>query len=131
MQKSGRAAFDHLLEEVLAELSTPIKALLDRVPLIVEDYPSAALVRELGLHSRKELCGLYRGIPQTERTIEVPAVPSDTIQIFREGIVLAARHTRQASFEEALKEQIRITVLHELGHHFGLDEDDLEEMGYG
>ena len=56
------------------------------------------------------------------------ADPPETIQLFREGIVAAAGGWPAGA--EAVAEEIRVTVLHEVGHHFGLEEDDLEEVGY-
>lgn len=131
MDSQSRDYFDVNLEAVLANLSEAIARLLDKVPMIVEDYPSDALVRKLGLRSRRQLCGLYTGIPLTNRSIEGPAVPSDAIQIFREGILSQTRFVNGQITTEGLREQIRITILHELGHHFGMTEQDLDELGYG
>lgn len=131
MDSQSRAYFDLNLEAVLANLSEAIATLLDKVPMIVEDYPSDALVRKLGLRNRRQLCGLYTGIPLTNRSIEGPAVPSDAIQIFREGILSQTRYVNGEITTEGLREQIRITILHELGHHFGMTEEDLDEIGYG
>ncbi|PQO25398.1 hypothetical protein C5Y96_23955 [Blastopirellula marina] len=131
MDAQSRDYFDLNLEAVLANLSQAITTLLDKVPMIVEDYPSDDLVRKLGLHSRRQLCGLYTGIPLTNRSIEGPPVPSDAIQIFREGILSQTRYLNGKITTEGLREQIRITILHELGHHFGMTEEDLDEIGYG
>ncbi len=131
MDQQSRENFDLHLEAVLARLPESIATLLNRVPMIVEDYPSDEMVRKLGLHHRRQLCGLYTGIPLTSRSIEGPAVPSDAIQIFREGILSQTRYLNGRIATEGLQEQIRITILHELGHHFGMTEEDLEELGYG
>ncbi|PQO42517.1 metallopeptidase family protein [Blastopirellula marina] len=131
MDDQTRENFDLHLEQVLAKLPQNIATLLNKVPMIVEDYPSDALVRQLGLRNRRQLCGLYTGIPLTKRSIEGPAVPSDAIQIFREGILGQTHYVAGRVTTEALQEQIRITILHELGHHFGMTEEDLQEIGYG
>jgi predicted Zn-dependent protease with MMP-like domain len=70
------------------------------------------------------LYGLYEGVPLTERGVEAPFEP-DRITIYR--------RTLEAEFRAPaeLEKQIRITVLHELAHYFGLDEDRLDELGYG
>lgn len=99
--------------------------------------------------SDDELLGLHSGIALTERSVEHSGVLPPTIHIFREGVVLLAgsgadgwggwidgRPAEQQSeealdAEDAIFEEIRITLLHELGHHFGLDEDDLDRLGYG
>ncbi len=82
------------------------------------------------------LCGLHTGIALTERSVERPD-SSDVIHLFREGIVDTAGGWEEASDEEGeyggearIREEIRVTILHEIGHHFGLDEGDLERLGY-
>ncbi len=119
-----RRRFDELLETVLSALPRRLKTLLDEAPLIVEDHPSPALRRELGLESDDVLCGLHSGTPLTERSIEQPDELPETIHLFREGILAHAGEWQHVHHE------IRITLLHEIGHHFGLDEDDLAELGY-
>lgn len=141
MRIRERERFDGLFEEVLAELPDAIHRLLDECPIVLEDRPSRRLLEELrgsiGLDPEDELlCGLHTGIPLTERSVERPEL-SDTIQIFREGIVDMAGGWEEGEDEEGpfggverIREEIRITILHEIGHHFGLDEDDLERLGY-
>lgn len=131
MDPRSRDNFDRHLEQVLAKLPPRITELLEQVPLYVEDHPSEAMLKQLGLRDRRELCGLYTGIPKIDRSIEGPPVPSDAIQIFREGIISQTRYLSGKVSGAPLREQIRITVLHELGHHFGMTEDELEEIGYG
>jgi predicted Zn-dependent protease with MMP-like domain len=126
-----REIFDRLLEEVLASLPEPIADILEDVPLYVEDYPSDGILRQMRIRDRTSLCGLYTGIPLIERTAEVQPVLSDSIHLFREGIVAHTIDVAGRLEQEELKRQIRITILHELGHHHGFDEDELEEMGYG
>jgi len=130
MDEALRAYFDEQLEAVLEKMPPMVHDLLDRVPLYVEDYPSEAEMRRVGVHRRELLCGLYTGIPLTFRTVDQSGVLSDVIRLYREGILrLASR--RNGVDEKTLREQIRITLLHELGHHHGLTETDLQELGYG
>jgi len=145
-----RDHFDRLLERILNAQPQQIHDLLEEVPLIIEDYPAPRLVREFcaknpDLNPRQlpfQLCGLYTGFPVTIRTIEQPTRLPDRIQLFRAGIFLAStRHVNDpaalaaapdlAPEDAALLEQIRITLLHEIGHHFGLNEEDLRKLGYG
>lgn len=70
------------------------------------------------------LLGLYEGFPLPDRMTEVPAAVPDRIWLFKDDI------EDYAEDEQDLIEQVRITLLHELGHYFGLDEDDLEALGY-
>ncbi|MFA7236987.1 MAG: metallopeptidase family protein [Phycisphaeraceae bacterium] len=126
MNQSRRDHFDAMLERVIDGLPPQLRELLDEVPLIVEDYPSREICEAFDLEYRDELCGLHDGIPLTDRSVEGGNVGvPDHIMIYREGILAMADNDPQ------LREQIRITVLHEIGHHFGLDEDDLEKLGYG
>lgn len=141
MRTRERERFDRLFEEVLAELPDELHRLLDECPIVLEDRPSRRLLEqlggELGLDPEDELlCGLHSGIPLTERSVERPDA-SDVIHVFREGIVDMAGGWEEGEDEqgpfggvERIRREIRITILHELGHHFGLDEEDLERLGY-
>jgi predicted Zn-dependent protease with MMP-like domain len=138
MNRSERERFDRLFEEVLASLPEGVHALIEEVPLVLEDRPSREILRELGIADDDDeiLCGLHTGVPLTDRSVE-RADASDVVQIFREGIVDMAGGWDEDEDEEGpfggverIREEIRITILHELGHHFGLDEDDLDRLGY-
>ena len=126
-----RDYFDTHLETVLAELPDGIHTLLEKVPLHVEDHPSDRVLREVGIRRRQNLCGLYTGIPLTEKSVDHSGTPPDVVTIYREGVMASACDERGHLSEEELRRQIKITVLHEIGHHHGLDEDDLAELGYG
>lgn len=125
-----RALFDQLLEQVLADLPDDLHALLEEVPLIVEDYPSPALSDELGLEAPDGLCGLHDGVALTERSVEASAELPTMIYLFRVGIIGMARDARGRLDHAELRHQIRVTLLHEIGHHFGFEEDDLRALGY-
>ena len=130
MKPELRKFFDRHLEQVLAQLPAQARKLLDEVPLYVEDYPSREVMREMGVRRRDELCGLYTGIPLIDRSVEQSPTLSDVVQIYREGILSLATDENGHIDEPELREQIRVTILHELGHYHGLDEDDLEKLGY-
>lgn len=125
-----RQRFDRLLEQVLDDLPPDLAGLFDEIPLVVEDRPSPGVMRELGIRHADELCGLHTGIPLTQRSVEHSGALPTVVTIYRLGILAWADQTDSADRDSALREQIRITVLHELGHHFGLDEDDLRNLGY-
>jgi predicted Zn-dependent protease with MMP-like domain len=126
-----RRRFDDLLEQVLAELPPLVHELIDRVPLHVEDYPSADVLARTGARRRDQLCGLFTGIPITDRSIQHSGTLPDVVTIYREGILALARDAYGPVRAERLKREIRITILHELAHYHGLDEDELRELGYG
>lgn len=130
MSPKERARFDSLLEEVLDALPPHIRRLLDDVPLIVDDRPSPAILKSMGMGPEESLCGLHTGVPITERSVEHSGVMPDEIRIFREGILETAGGWDQEEADDWVFDEIWVTVLHEMGHHFGLDEKDLEELGY-
>lgn len=123
--KIRRREFDRMLEEALDALPEPFAKWLDEVPVIVEDEPSEELLEEMGIDEAGDLLGSYHGVALTCRSVEDGVRLPDQILIFRLPLVELC-HTR-----EELAQEIRKTLLHELGHYAGLDEDDLEQMGYG
>jgi predicted Zn-dependent protease with MMP-like domain len=126
-----RSYFDEALEQALAELPPEAKKLLDDVPLVVDDYPSPEVLQRVGVRHRGALCGLYTGVPLIHRSVQQSGIPSDVIHIYREGILNQATSRRGEINAEKLRRQIRITILHELGHHHGLTESELRALGYG
>ncbi len=115
--------FYELVERALEGLPPEISELLDNVAIVVDDWPdySTPLVAE---HPDDTLYGLYEGVPLTERGVGYHGMLPDKITIFRGPL------KRDFSRGE-LEEQIRITVVHEIAHHFGIDDDRLEELGWG
>ena len=134
MTDDERARFDALLEGVLSALPEQVMALLDEVPLIVLDEPTPDILRSLDVPEERwetearTLCGLHSGYSLLERSVEVSGELPEQIHLFRRGTVHAAGGWHD---ERTLVGEIRITVLHEIGHHFGLDEEDLEQLGFG
>jgi predicted Zn-dependent protease with MMP-like domain len=131
LNQATRDRFDALLDEVLAQLPDHIHELIEQVPLHVEDYPSQEVMVSTGVRRRDQLCGLFTGIPITEHSIMHSGNLPNVVTIYREGILAATRYHYGNVNDDDLFEEIRITVLHELAHHHGLDEDELHELGYG
>ncbi len=131
MDARTRERFDRQVDWVLARMPPRVHELLQSVPLHVEDHPSARMMAELRVRWREQLCGLYTGIPLGEKSVSHSGPMPDVVTIYREGILAAARDRRGAIPINRLREEIRKTILHELGHHHGLDEDELRELGYG
>lgn len=130
MNPAERAEFDRYLDQVLAELPPLAKATLDEIPLIVEDYPSLAIRQAEGLEHRDELCGYFEGVPKFEQSVSEGYRLPNRIYLFREGnLSLAIDEEGQVDTAELLR-QIRITVLHEVGHFLGMTEEELAELGY-
>jgi predicted Zn-dependent protease with MMP-like domain len=125
-----RKRFDEILDQVVAELPEAVTRILDEVPLIVEDHPSPEVMKELDVKDRDELCGLHDGVPLTEPERRHQLEHPDAILIFRAGIMAMATTDAGKISRSELRRQIRITILHEVGHHYGMSEDDLKELGY-
>ncbi len=141
MNRTQQERFDALLEEALEGLPPGVAQVIEEMPVIVEDRPSDQLMAELRRQgvigpddrpgrSGDEPMGLHSGIAITERSVEGPVPLPSTVHIFREPIVEFAGGWDAPDADDAIYEEIRITLLHEIGHHFGLDEDDLEGLGY-
>lgn len=117
------AEFDRVVEEALDEIPEEFEPYLDNVIIEVRDRPDASILRDREISGT--LLGLYVGTPLEEKGPEmINTVFPDRIYIFRENLCRVCR-TRND-----LIDQIRVTVLHEIGHHFGMDEDQLEDLGY-
>ncbi|MGH3145386.1 MAG: metallopeptidase family protein [Rubrobacter sp.] len=115
--------FYELVERALEGLPPELSALLDNVAIVVDEWPdySTPLVAD---DPEDTLYGLYEGVPLTERGWGYSGVLPDKITIFRGPLM--------RDFEaHELEEQVRVTVVHEIAHYFGFDEDRLEELGWG
>ncbi len=119
------ATFRALVEQALHSMPEQFRPYLDRLVVDVEPAPDDATVRSVDLDDRRELLGLYHGTPLTERSIEHSGALPDRIVIYQRNIERLCRTRRD------VVQQVRQTVLHEIGHHFGLEEEDLDELGYG
>ena len=117
--------FEELVLEALASLPAGLQERLGDVVVDVEAMPDRATARELGLRSRRRLLGLFHGVPLTEQSVTDLARLPSRITIYRDNIRRICRTRRQ------IVQQVRKTVLHEIGHHFGMDERDLDDLGYG
>jgi predicted Zn-dependent protease with MMP-like domain len=115
--------FYELVERALEGLPPELSELLDNVAIVVDDWPDYSTPLANGDYG-DTLYGLYEGVPLTERGGGYYGILPDKITIFKGPLERDFRRTE-------LEEQIRITVVHEVAHHFGIDEDRLEELGWG
>jgi predicted Zn-dependent protease with MMP-like domain len=115
--------FYELVERALEGLPPELAELLDNVAIVVDDWPDYSTPLVSG-DPYDTLYGLYEGVPLTERGAGYHGMLPDKITIFRGPL---ERDFRRGELEE----QIRITVVHEIAHHFGIDEERLEELGWG
>jgi predicted Zn-dependent protease with MMP-like domain len=120
-----RQRFQQLVAEALEGIPAPFSEHLETIAVVVEDEPSAELLREMGLHPRHDtLFGLYEGTPLHERALDETLALPDRITIFYRPLVRAFRTP------VAIRREIRKTVVHELAHFFGLEDGDIEAEGY-
>lgn len=112
--------FDQWIHKALAGLPAPFAALADEVSIVVEEEPSAEVLQEFELESEDDLLGLYQGVSISETSFFQPAgeLPA-RIAIYR-GPILRLCRTKDEVIHE-----VRDTVVHELGHHVGLDDEDM------
>jgi len=111
--------FEALVQKALDGLPEEFAALLNNVAVVLEEEPAAEDLESVGLHpGQDELLGLYTGIPLSERDSFYSALP-DKVSLFR-GPILRICQTRR----EVVRE-VRDTLVHELGHHFGLEEHEM------
>ena len=120
-----REKFAGMVAAALDEIPEEFQAYLANLEVVVEDEPDAALLRDLQLDPRHDtLFGLYDGTPVPLRGDHDGGVLPDRIVLFYRPLVRACRTPR------ALRREIRDTVIHEIAHHFGFDDDALEDEGY-
>jgi len=116
--------FAELVREALADIPAPFAEYMQNVVVDVETLPDKEACAAGGVEDPRDLLGLYEGVPLTERTVEDgPRLP-DRIVLYRRNI------ERMGRSRNGIIREIRTTVFHEVGHHFGLDEDELADLGF-
>jgi len=117
--------FAGYVSDALDGLPEEFQSRLENIQVDVEEWPSPEDLLDVGLREqdRAHLLGLYHGVPLTDRTTAYMALP-DRITIYMRPLLSAA-----GSSEKAIVEQIRHTVVHEIAHYYGIDDDRLEELG--
>jgi predicted Zn-dependent protease with MMP-like domain len=116
--------FEELVEEALAAIPEPLWNAINNVAVTVADWPSPHQLERAALPAGNLLLGLYEGVPLTARTGNYGLVPPDVITIFRGPLLRVCPRD-----ENAVREQVKRTVLHEIAHHFGISDDRLHELG--
>ncbi len=120
-----RARFIELIRQALRDVPPPFKEHLGQVDIVVKQRPNREDLRQADLAPDESMYGFYRGIPLTERDSGYNMVAPDVIDIYQEPL------EEDFPEEPELIAEIRATVLHELGHFFGIDDERLDELGLG
>ena len=115
MIEMTRERFEELVAEALDRVPPELSALIDNVVVLVEDEPPA---------DDPDLLGFYDGTPLTQRDSTYAGVLPDRITIYRNPTL------DMCTSEEEVVDEVNITVVHEIAHHFGIDDDRLHELGY-
>jgi predicted Zn-dependent protease with MMP-like domain len=118
------AAFERLVDRALASIPSPFRESLSEVAVIIEDEPSDEQLDENGLDLDETLYGLYEGVPRIQWGADLAIAPN-RITLFRLPL--------EDDFPDPgdLEHEVRRTVVHELAHHLGIDDDRLDELGVG
>jgi len=117
-----RKAFEKLVTEALASIPKRFRAAMQNIAIVVEDEPSRELLDDMEIEPPDTLLGLYQGTPLTERTSAYGNTLPDRVLIFQ------GPHERSADDEDDLVVAIGETLIHEIGHYFGLSEEEIEEI---
>jgi len=117
-----RKHFESLVAEALASIPRRFKKAMHNIAIVVEDEPSPDILEEMEVEPPDTLLGLYQGIPLTERSASYGNALPDRVLIFQ------GPHERDAEDEDDLVVAIGETLIHEIGHYFGLSEEEIEEI---
>lgn len=123
--KLTRKRFERVVERAIARIPADVRTRMENIVIRVETRPDPDILSDMGLPEDELLFGLYDGVPLPERSLVSPPLYPDTILIFQEPLEMVCRTL------DELEEEIEITVVHEVAHYLGLDDDALEDLGYG
>lgn len=121
-----REDFEKVVAEVLDQMPDKFKNAMDNIGIVVEDVPTDEVISKMKLTSPHSLLGLYQGIPLLKRGVWYGMAPSmpDVISIYQKNIERICRT------EQEIKAKVYEVVIHEIGHYFGMSEDELRTAGY-
>jgi predicted Zn-dependent protease with MMP-like domain len=118
----SRAEFERFVADALVSIPQRFREAMRNIAIVVEDEPSADLLEDMEIEPPDTLLGLYQGTPLTERTWGYGNTLPDRILIFQ------GPHERESDDEDDLVTAIGETLIHEIGHYFGLSEEEIEEI---
>ncbi|HSE84279.1 MAG TPA: metallopeptidase family protein [Thermodesulfobacteriota bacterium] len=120
-----REKFVQLVEKAYEDIPEVFKERMENIEIIVEDFPTPNDLERLGIRNRNSLLGLYRGTPLPHRSVWQGVRLPDTIVLFQRNIEGTSR------YEEELEEKVKEVLVHEIGHYFGLSDEEIYGlMGY-
>lgn len=125
-----RVRFDEILETLIPQLPARVRQVMEEVPIFVEDAPDTATMQKVKVRRRAGLLGLYHGVSIDRRSLEDTPRLGDVVYLYRLGLLSVARRRNGLIDESRLREEMRRTILHEIGHYHGMGEEELEDLGY-
>jgi predicted Zn-dependent protease with MMP-like domain len=130
VSEEERNRFDEILENLIPQLPARVRQVMEEVPIVVEDAPDEATMRKMKIKRPAGLLGLYHGVSIDRRSLNDAPRLGDVVYLYRLGLLSVARRRDGVIHEPRLREEIRTTILHEIGHYHGMDEEELEDLGY-
>ncbi|MCC6864642.1 MAG: metallopeptidase family protein [Ignavibacteria bacterium] len=116
--------FSDMMETALNCIPEPFKQKIENLAFMVEPYPSNADLNRVGLTDKYSLLGIYSGTPYTYRNTYYMNTTPDRIILFQKNI------ERYANNYDELMDKIKEVLIHEIGHYFGMSEDEVRAAGY-
>ena len=117
-----RVEFDRLVADAVAAIPQGFRDAMHNIVIVVEDEPSRELLREMEIEPPDSLFGLYQGTPLTQRSWDYGNTLPDRILLFQKP------HERAAADEDDLVDAIAETLIHEIGHYFGMSEEEIADI---
>ena len=125
MMQLSPGEFDEIATRAIERIPEELREYLENIVISVQKRPSPELLEEMEMDPEEDtLLGLYQGVALTDRSATEPPMFPDTIFLFQEPI------EEICDTIEEIEDEIEITVVHEIAHYFGIDEDRLAELGY-
>lgn len=132
-QEFDQLAFD-VWQKVLPLVPDELRAHFPKIQFLIENEPSPEIIAEIGDLLEGDdpsgLCGLHVGVPLIQASVIDPPLMPTRVYLFRDAILNLAEYDGSAKSIEDVRDEIAITLLHEVGHFFGLEEEDLERLGF-
>ena len=117
--------FDRIVKKAIRSMPEEIQQYLDNIVISVKKRPSKKMLQEMGLSPEEPLLGVYDGVSLMDRSVTSPPLFPDSIILFQEPL------EEMCETIEELEEEIEVTVVHEVAHFVGINDERLEELGYG
>ncbi len=115
--------FESLVGDIFKSLPPEFRTRCQGIAIQVQDFPSEDVAEQLGLQSLYDLLGLYQGVDLTRKSVADPGAEPDMVFLFRRPII-----DQWAEGEDTLGSLVAHVLIHEIGHHFGLSDDDMEAI---